>query len=257
MKSTAYKKTALLLSALGALSLLSSCSFVNLSAAPKATEKEDTKNERILTHPKQYLTDKVSSFKLGDKEFSLTEDSGSFRNIFGEQYTEWYSKEIAEEERKKLGDDVEYKNMICSHIVQNGVYCADINFYQTDDSGTNVLLVFSTVYDREDKENFHIAHNISYTENGKVKKGDFPYETDKICFSVDGLTTNTATRGRLEEYLGEGHRIVSEEPDARYSMETFAFEDFTLAAYFDMDDIFKAVYIYPAKYNEYMDKYFS
>lgn len=250
--SNLIKNTLLLsLSALCTLVLFSSCSTDNSDKTPQEKSKE-----QILTHPGQNLTDKVNTFKLGDKDFTLSEDSEAFQNIFGEQSTIWYSKDIVEKNNKETGEDVEYQNMILSYIVQDGVYCGDAAFYETDDSGKNILLSFNTVFDYGDKEMHDKATNISYTENGEVKRKDFPIEVDKILFSIDNLTTGTATREQLEQYLGEGKYDPPTE-DYDYSREVFAFEDFTLVTYFDNNDIFKAVYIFNSDYNDYMSEYFK
>lgn len=246
------KKAALFsLSMLFALLSLSSCSADN-SRIPQDTEGK----EKTLTHPGQNLADKVGSFKLGDKDFTLYQDSEDFQNTFGEQSTVWYSKEIVDKFNKENGEKAEYQNNIWSYIVQDGVYCGDASFYQTDDSGTNVFFSFKTIFDYGDKETFDFATNISYTENDEVKKKDFPYEVDKIRFSVNGLTTGTATREQLEQYLGEG-MYAPPQYDVAYSSEMFSFEDFILVAHFDTNDIFKAVNIFRTDFEDYYKEYFK
>lgn len=229
------------ISAVTVLLSLSSC-----SADADKTPQETEKKEKILTHQGQNFTDKVSSLKFGDKEFTLNCNSEEFQNTFGEQSTIWYSKEIVDKFNKENGENVEYQNNISSYIVQDGVYCGDVNFYQADDSETGVILDLRTVFDYGNEE-FKASKDISYTENGEVKKKDFPYELDKIRFSIDGFTTGTATREQLEQYLGKG----GYGPQQNHSTEMFAFEDFTLVIYFDADDVFKGVTIFRTDFEDY------
>ena len=243
------KKAALIsISALTVLLSLSSC-----SADTDKTPQDTGKKEKILTHQGQNLTDKVSSLKFGDKEFKLQCNSEEFQNIFGEQSTIWYSKEILDEFNKENGENEKFQNTVSTYIVQDGVFCGDVTFYQSDNSKIDVILHLGTAYDFGDKEKFDIAQDISYTENGKVKKKDFPFETDKIRFSIGQFTTGTATREQLEQYLGKGKYAELQ----NYSREAFAFEDFTVVTYFDPDDIFKGVYIFRTDYDDYFDDIFD
>ncbi|MCM1298146.1 MAG: hypothetical protein NC203_08650 [Firmicutes bacterium] len=196
-------------------------------------------SERALTHPGQYLTDKISSFKLGDREFGIDNDYEGFREVFGDEMTAWYSPD-------KLGEESNYDNKIMTHIVQNEVYSGDLEFAYDKNSKKFELWVLRSEFDYGDRETFDFAIDISYTENGEVKKKDFPIEVDKIAASIDDLNTGTATAKQIEQYLGKGKY----ESGDNYSREIFAFEDYTLVTYYDGGGIFKAMTLYPANFKE-------
>ncbi len=208
------------------------------------TQKQDNSEtekteEEVLTHPGQYLTDKVSSFKIGDKEFTPSLDYDGFKEVFGDEMSAMHSG--SDEGTEGHNNDIIYDNKIFAFIVQDEVFCADIDFAYDENLKKYSLWFLHSVFDYGDKETYDIATNISCIENGEVKEKDFPIEVDKIVISVGDFTTGTATREQVEQYFGSG--IYAH--DDTYSREAFAFEDYTLYIYFDNDDIFRAIALRP------------
>ncbi len=238
------------LSALFTLSLLTSCSVDNTN--PKESETTPESSKKLLTHPGQNLKDKVNSFKLGDREFDLSLDFDGFKKVLGDEMTVWYSKETVDNFNEEISEYIdfkyEYDGQLATYIVQNETYCGDLIFVYNDNSDKYEFFSLKTTFDYGDKEKFDTAKDISYTENGEIKEKDFPIEVDKICFSIDNLATGTTTREQLEQYLGNGEYTS----DTAYSIEIFAFEDYYFAAHFDTNEVFKAAFIFPTNFGDYL-----
>ncbi len=219
-------------------------SLLFTACANSDTQKQDNSEtekteEKALTHPGQYLTDKVSSFKIGDKEFTPSLNYDGFKEVFGDEMAAIHSG--SDEGSGEHNSDSIYDNKILAFIVQDGVYCADIDFAYDENLKKFSLWHFHSVFDYGDKETFDKIQGISYIENGEVKEKDFPIEVDKVVISVGDLTTGTATREQVEQYFGSG---IYESGDTS-AREMFAFEDYTLGIYFDSDDIFRAISLRP------------
>lgn len=226
----------LLLSALFSLSLLTSCSTDNPDTQGKATEQ--ITEAYGINRPGEYFTDKVSSLKLGDKEFDLPLDFDGFKAIFGDEMTVWYSKENDEnhELEKYIFDDY-----IFTSVVQDGVYTAELYFIHNMNTKKYDFYMIKTVnnFILADKDT---ASNISYTENGEIKIKDFPIEADKVIFSIDGLATGTATKEQIDKLIGEGE--VFDHSDKGYILEAYYFEDYKMTLYYDTSQTFIGAYIF-------------
>lgn len=236
-KGIIIKKAALIsLSMMFALLSLSSCSADN-SKTPQDTEETGTNGEYTFIHSGQKLTNKVSSIKLGDKEFDLSLDFEGFKAIFGDEMTVWYSKDTVDDFNDANDENYIYDNYIYASVVQNGVFTADLGFIYNESTKKYDFLSVQTVT----SYNFS-GHNISYTENGEVKIKDFPVETDKVYFSFDSLTTGTTTKKQIDDMLGEGE--IFEHSDKGYIMETCYFDDYKTVFYYDNSEIFKGIFIF-------------
>lgn len=240
-KNKIFKAVLITFSALFTLSSFTSCSIGNEPkdsvAAPETTEKS-------VTHPGQYFKDKKNFFSLGGKRFDLSLDYESFKEVFGDEMTVWWSKEM-EDEVKKEGEDIgllpSFYDDIFATIVQNGVYSADVHFVYNDKTDKFEVQLFETIYDFGDKENFDIAKDVAYTENGEMKRKDFPYETDKIDFSVDGFSAGKANKEQIAERIGECRTYDSKED---YIVQGYYFEDYSLIMRYNGEGILNGVFIF-------------
>ncbi|MBD5081046.1 MAG: hypothetical protein HDT44_04700 [Ruminococcaceae bacterium] len=246
-KNKIIKAVLITFSALFTLSSFTSCSIGN---EPKDSEATPETTEKTVTLPGQYLKDKKSFFSLGGKTFDLSLDFESCKEIFGDEMTVWWSAEIADKAYSEVFDElnIEYvgsadsENHIYTHIVQDGVYTANLDFIYNEETEQFDVLLFQTTFDILDfnfdnKEK--IALDIAYTENGEIKTKDFPYETDKIDFSVDGFSMGKANNEQVAESLGEC-KIDKEEGHIR---QQYLFEDYSLVLFYNNEGILKGAMI--------------
>lgn len=229
----------------GALSSLLLISVSALFLVTSCSNKSEGGLDFPRTHPDQNLSDKAVAFKLGDKTFDLSLDFEEAKKLFGEEMTVWWSKDIVDEINEEHDDiDEKYDDWIYTYIVQDGVYSADLNFKYNEKDDKFELHTFQTVYDFEDKEKFDVMHNVYYTENGKKQKKDFPYETDKIVFSIDGLAMGTATNEQLAGHFGKGS-IDMDEDGIHIRRQVCVYEDYTIVTYYNNDGVFRGIFLFP------------
>lgn len=239
-KTKIFKAVLITFSALFTLTSFASCS---IGDEPKDSEAAPETTKKSLTHPGQYLKDKKNFFSLGGKTFDFSLDVEGFKEVFGDEMTIWWSKEM-EDEVKKEGEDIgllpSYYDDVFATIVQNGVYSADVHFTYNKNTDKFEVQYFQTTYDFGDKEKFDIMPNVAYTENGEMKRKDFPYETDKIDFSVDGFHTGKANTEQVSERLGEC--VSAKSDDVCYMRQGYSFEDYNLILYYNDEGILKGVF---------------
>lgn len=211
-----------------------------------ATEQET--KAYYKNRPNEYFTDVASSLKLGDKEFNLSLDYDGIKAIFGDEMTVWDSKENDENHES---EDYIFDDYIFASVVQDGVYTAELSFIYNKNTKKYDFCMIQTV------NSFNLgdtASNISYTENGEIKIKDFPIETDKILFAIDGLATVTATMEQIENRIGKGE--VYDHSDKGYILETYVFEDYRIDLYYYINQIFSGAFIFKDidKYTSDQDK---
>lgn len=226
MKTKSFIKNITLfsMSVLLALFSLSSCSNL-ISKDPQEPEVN------FFEHKGEKLTDKVCSFKLGDKEFDLSLDREGFKAIFGDEMTEYRS----EDEKDLSYNDNRY---IYADVVQNGVYTGNLTFlYNKKTKKYDFLSVESVV------DHYFNGKNVYYTENGEIKTKDFPIETDKFTFTLSNLQTGTSNKQQINDLFGEG-KDLDGDPDDGYMREAYYFDDYLMIVYYDSSVIFKGVFIF-------------
>ena len=210
------------MSVLLALFSLSSCSNL-ISKDPQEPEVN------IFEHKGEKLTDKVSRFKLGDKEFDLSLDREGFRAIFGDEMTEYRSED---EKYLSYNDDC----YIYADVVQNGVYTGKLGFLYNENTKKYDFLSIQSIVDNVYQKNVH------YTENGEVKIKDFPIKTDKFDFCLDDLKTGTANKQQINDLFGE-EKINDNSSDSGDTMEAYYFDDYVMMIYYK-SGIFNGIFIF-------------